>query len=37
MSPLWIEFDALSLVQILPALLLSWMMLTAPVSGVGLR
>lgn len=37
MSPLWIEFDPLSLVHILPAFLLSWMILAAPVSGAGWR
>jgi hypothetical protein len=33
MSPLWLDFDVLALVQVLPALLFGWLILTAPVSG----
>jgi hypothetical protein len=37
MSPFWIDFDTISLVQILPVIAIGWMLLTMPVSGVGSR
>ena len=37
MSPLWIDLDAISLMQILPVFVLGWIMLSTPVSGAGLR
>ena len=37
MFPLWIDFDAISLVQILPIFAMVWMMLSMPVSGLGGR